>query len=125
MTSSCLLISPDVVDVLDHVQDSDVPLLALVTEVAGEEVDHNHAPDLQHPLEDVVRDVARVGAHGARPRVREDHGGQGRVHHLEEIMTSQNDMTLTSIRILAISYSLKLIVHHLSHDVAGYVGQVH
>ena len=49
-----ILHSPDVVNVLDHVQDGDVPLPAVVTEVAGEEVDHDQAPDLRHPLSSVT-----------------------------------------------------------------------
>ena len=71
------------VDVLDHVEDGDIPLPAVVAEVAGEEVDHDQAPDLGHPLEDVIRDIADIGAHGAGPGVREDDGGQGGVHHLK------------------------------------------
>ena len=50
---------PDVVDVLDRVQDGDVPLPAVVAEVAGEEVDHDQAPDLRHPLKHVIRDIKR------------------------------------------------------------------
>ena len=71
------------IDVLDHVEDGDVPVPAVVAEVAGEEVDHDDAPDLGHPLEDVIRDIADIGAHGARPGVGEDHRGQRGVHHLE------------------------------------------
>ena len=54
-----ILPPPDVVDVLDHVQDGDVPLPAVVAEVAGEEVHHDQAPDLRHPLEHVIRDIYR------------------------------------------------------------------
>ena len=72
------------VDVLDHVEDGDVPLPAVVAEVAGEEVDHDQAPDLRHPLQDVIGDIADIGAHGPGPGVREDHGSQRGVHHLDD-----------------------------------------
>ena len=58
MNEFVLLHSPDVVDVLDHVQDGDVPLPAVVAEVAGEEVDHDQAADLRHPLEHVIKNIS-------------------------------------------------------------------
>ena len=59
MDEFVLLLPPDVVDVLDHVEDGDVPLPAVVAEVAGEEVDHDQAADLRHPLKHVIKNISR------------------------------------------------------------------
>ena len=97
MNEFVLLHSPDVVDVLDHVQDGDVPLPAVVAEVAGEEVDHDQAADLRHPLEHVNIKGAAVNFKEAditwstSSGVREDHRGQRGVHHLDNDNNDDSD----------------------------------